>query len=149
MMPAFKRSERIALAELFPTGCPRTERSMPAVLIVNDDHAFRAVLRTLFEDGSGFDTCVEAGNVAEALHKTKQVLPKLAILDSSLPEMSGLQLARELKAIAPDLPIFLLTADRGVEIEREALECGITAVFSKLDDLTTLVSNARAVCGIE
>ena len=35
------------------------------------------------------------------------------------------------------------------ELEKEALGCGITAVFSKLDDLTTLVSNARAVCGIE
>jgi DNA-binding NarL/FixJ family response regulator len=122
---------------------------MPAVLIVDDDHAFRAVLRSLFERGSGFDACVEAGNVAEALHKTKQTLPKLAVVDSTLPEMDGLQLARELKAIAPKLPIFLLTADCGADIEREALECGITAVFSKLDDLATLVSNARAVCGIE
>jgi DNA-binding NarL/FixJ family response regulator len=122
---------------------------MPAVLIVDGDHAFREALRTLFEHGSGFDACVEAGNVAEALHKTKQVLPELAILDSALPEMNGLQLARELKAIAPKLTIFLLTADCGADTEKEALACGITAVFSKLDDLTTLVSNARAVCGIE
>jgi DNA-binding NarL/FixJ family response regulator len=122
---------------------------MPAVLIVDDDPVFRAALRTLFEQGSGFDTCVAARSVAEALYKTKQVLPKLAVLDFSLPEMNGLQLARELKAIAPDLAIFLLTADSNADIEREALACGITAVFSKLDDLTTLVSNARAVCGIE
>lgn len=149
MTLAFKHPERIAHAELFPADCPGTERDMPAVLIVDDDHAFRAVLRTLFERGSGFDACVEARNVAEALHKTKQALPKLAVVDSTLPEMDGLQLARELKAIAPKLPIFLLAADCGADIEREALECGITAVFSKLDDLTTLVSNARAVCGIE
>jgi len=122
---------------------------MPAVLIVDDDHTFRVVLKTLFEHGSGFDACVEAGNAAEALLKTKQVLPKLAVLDCSLPEMNGLQLARELRAISPKLPIFLLIADCGAEIEKEALGCGITAVFSKLDDLTTLVSNARAVCGIE
>ena len=121
---------------------------MPAVLIVDDDHDFRAILRTLFERGSGF-ACVEAENAAEALHKTKQVSPKLAVLDSSLPEMNGLQLARELRAISPKLPIFLLIADCGAELEKEALGCGITAVFSKLDDLTTLVSNARAVCGIE
>ncbi len=109
----------------------------------------RAVLRRLFEQGSGFETCVEAKSVEEALHKTKQVSPKLAVLDSSLPEMNGLQLARKLKAIAPNLTIFLLTADCGADSEREALECGVTAVFSKLDDLTTLVSNARAECGIE
>jgi DNA-binding NarL/FixJ family response regulator len=122
---------------------------MPAVLIVDDDHAFRRVLRTLFEHSSGFDACVEAENATEALHKTKQVSPKLAVLDSSLPEMNGLQLARELRAISPKLPIFLLIADCGADLEKEALGCGITAVFSKLDDLTTLVSNARAVCGIE
>jgi hypothetical protein len=47
------------------------------------------------------------------------------------------------------LPIFLLTADYDVQIENDALSCGIAAVFSKLDDLSALVANARAVCGIE
>jgi CheY-like chemotaxis protein len=122
---------------------------MPVVLIVDDDHAFRAVVRTLFESGSGFDACVGAGGGAEALEKAKQVSPSLAVLDFSMPEMNGLELARELKAIAPKLPIFLLTADCDADLENEALSCGITAVFSKLDDLATLVDNARAVCGIE
>jgi DNA-binding NarL/FixJ family response regulator len=122
---------------------------MPVVLIVDDDYAFRSVIRTLFESGSGFDACVGAGDGAEALEKAKQVSPNLAVLDFSMPEMNGLQLARELKAIAPKLPIFLLTADCDADLEKEALACGITAVFSKLDDLATLVENARAVCGIE
>jgi len=122
---------------------------MPVVLIVDDDHAFRAVVRTLFESGSGFDACVDAGDGAEALEKAKQLSPNLAVLDFSMPEMNGLELARELKAIAPKLPIFLLTADCDADLEKEALSRGITAVFSKLDDLATLVNNARAVCGIE
>ena len=62
-------------------------------------------------------------------------------------EPSGL--ARELKAIEPKLPIFLLTADCDAETEKKALASGITAVFSKCDDLATLVDNARAVCGLE
>jgi DNA-binding NarL/FixJ family response regulator len=66
-----------------------------------------------------------------------------------MPEMNGLQLARELKTIAPELPIFMLTAGNDTAIEKQALSCGIIAVFSKLDDLATLVANARAVCGIE
>ena len=122
---------------------------MPAVLIVDDDQAFRIALRTLFEEDSGFDDCVEAANASEALDKAKQLSPNLAVVDFSMPEMNGLQLARELQAIAPGLAIFLLTADSGADIEREALARGITAVFSKLDDLTTLVSNARVVCGMQ
>ena len=122
---------------------------MLAVLIVDDDRAFRTFLRTLFEESSGFDNCVEAANAFEALDKSKQLTPNLAIVDFSMPEMNGLQLARQLKAREPALPIFMLTADYDVDIEKEALAFGITAVFSKLDDLTTLIANARAVCGLE
>lgn len=122
---------------------------MLAVLIVDDDYVFRTLLRTLFEEGSGFDNCVEAANASEALDKTQQITPNLAVVDFSMPEMSGLQLARQLKAREPALPIFMLTADYDMDIEKEALAFGVTAVFSKLDDLTTLIANARVVCGLE
>ena len=122
---------------------------MLAVLIVDDDHAFRIVLRTLFEEGSGFDNCVEAANASEALDKTKHLSPSLAVVDFSILKMNGPQLVRQLKAREPTLPIFILTADNDVDIEKEALAFGITAVFSKLDDLTTLIANARVVCGLE
>jgi DNA-binding NarL/FixJ family response regulator len=122
---------------------------MLAVLIVDDDHAFRTALRILFKEGSSFDNCVEAANASEALDRTKQLSPNLAVVDFSMPEANGLQLARELKAREPALPIFMLTADYDVNIEKEALALGITAVFSKRDDLTTLIANARVVCGLE
>jgi CheY-like chemotaxis protein len=148
-MLVFKYLEAISLDELPQTDCSKAERIMPAVLIVDDDHAFRTVLRTLFEEDSGFDNCVEAANASEALDKSKQLSPNLAVVDYSMPEMNGLQLARELKAREPALPIFMLTADYDVGIEKEALSAGITAVFSKLDNLTTLIANARVVCGLE
>jgi DNA-binding response OmpR family regulator len=122
---------------------------MPTVLIVDDDKAFCKQLLTLFEHGSGFDACVEARNGAEAQKKTKPLLPSLVILNFSLPDMSGLELALKLRAITPELPVFMLTTDYSVKVEKKALSYGITAVFSKLDDLATLVANARAVCGIE
>jgi DNA-binding NarL/FixJ family response regulator len=122
---------------------------MPTVLIVDDDKAFRKQLRTFFGHDSGFEACVEARNGAEALKKTKRLLPSLVVLNFSLPDMSGLELAQNLKAITPEMPIFMLTTDYSVKVEKEALSYGIAAVFSKLDDLATLVANARAVCGIE
>ena len=122
---------------------------MPAVMIVDDDHAFRTVLCTLFTEASGFDDCVEAASASEAMDKIKQLSPNLAVVDFSLPEMNGLRLARELKAQLPSLPIFMLTADYDVDIEKVALACGITAVFSKRDDLTAVIANARVVCGLQ
>jgi CheY-like chemotaxis protein len=123
--------------------------NMSTVLIVDNDDSFRAVLRTVFEQGGGFDYCIEATSGAEAIDKARHLLPHLAILDFSLPEMNGLQLAQELREILPRLPIFLLTAGHTLHVEKEALSCGIDAVFSKLDDLESLFANARAVCGIK
>ena len=121
---------------------------MPTVLIVDDDAAVRKVLHKIFNHGSGFDTCMEAGNGADAIVKTTQLLPDLAVVDCSMLEVNGLQLARKLKTVAPELPIFMLTADYDAAMEKEALSSGITAVFSKLDDMATLAANARAACGI-
>jgi len=122
---------------------------MATVLFVDDDSALRNQLRTIFETGSGFDDCVEARNGVEALAKAERRSPNLAVLDFSLPDISGIELARKLKAIIPELPIFVMTADYSVSVEKSALSNGISAVFSKLDDLATLLANARAVCGIE
>jgi DNA-binding NarL/FixJ family response regulator len=122
---------------------------MPVVLIVDDDSPFRKKLRDIFDQGSGFDACVEARKGVEALAKAKRQAPDLAILDFTLPDMTGLQLAEKLMEILPELRIFILTADYSMKIERNALSYGITAVFSKLDDLASIVANARAVCGIE
>jgi two-component system, NarL family, response regulator EvgA len=119
------------------------------VLIVGDDNTSRKQLRTLFDNGSGFDACVEALNGVEALDKAKSLSPNLVILDFLLPDMTGLELAEKLKASTLELPILMLTTDYSVNIEKTALSCGVSAVFSKLGDLRMLVANARAVCGLE
>jgi two-component system response regulator YesN len=125
------------------------DRITRTVLIVDDDRAFRTVLRTIFEQNSGFDNCVEAANAFEALNQTEKLPLDLAVVDFSMPKMNGLHLARELKARDPALPIFMLSADYDVDIEKDALASGVTAVFSKLDDLSTLIANARAICGLK
>ena len=121
---------------------------MRTVLIVGDDNTLRK-LRTLFDNGSGFDACVEAQNGVEALDKAKSLSPNIVVLDLLLPDMSGLELAEKLKANILGLPILMLTTDYSVNIEKTAFSCGVSAVFSKLGDLPTLVANARAVCGIK
>lgn len=122
---------------------------MPMVILIDDDSVFRKHLRALFERDGGFDTCLEARNGEEALTKIGRLSLNLAVVDSSLPDMSGFELAQKLRTIIPELPIFVMTTEYSVSIEKAALSSGISAVFSKLDDLETLVANAHAVCGIE
>jgi DNA-binding NarL/FixJ family response regulator len=119
------------------------------VLIISDDTAFRKQLRALFDHGSGFDDCVEAQNGVEALDKAKSLSPNLVVLDFLLPDTSGLELAEKLRANILGAPILMLTTDYSMNIEKIALSCGVSAVFSKLGDLPALVANARAICGIK
>src|SRR5260370_224828 len=149
LMLAFKHSGKVAPGELLLMDCSRTGRKMPTVLIVDDDDDFRKLLCGLFDHGVGFNACVEARNGAEAINETKQLSPDLVVLDFSLEDMDALELAQSLNAVIPKLPIFVMTTAYDMNLEKKALASGIIAVFSKLDDLTTLVANARAVCGIE
>jgi DNA-binding NarL/FixJ family response regulator len=116
------------------------------VLIVHDDIYVRNTLHSLFQGGSGFDAFAEAGDGLEAVDLTTRLLPNLVVVDSTFPRVNGLQLAMRLRIIMPQLPIFMLTEDYSVSTEKEALSCGVTAVFSKLDDLSPVIANARAVC---
>jgi CheY-like chemotaxis protein len=92
---------------------------MLSVLVVGEDHAFRTVLRTAFQSG-GFDDCVEAANLSDAVDKLNPLSPNLAFVDFSTPERNGLQRPRQLSQQEPTLPIFVLTADYDVAAENEA-----------------------------
>jgi two-component system response regulator YesN len=145
-MLVLHRSETFARSIARHFSLAKMEGTMSTVLIVDDDQSIRSVLHNLFENGSGFEAFAEAGDSTEAVDLATRLLPNLVVLDSTLPHVSGLQLARRLKIIMPQLPIFMLTEDYTASSEKEALSCGVTAVFSKLDDLAPVVANARAVC---
>ena len=59
--------------------------------------------------------------------------PHLVILDFSMPVMNGLEAAKEIAKIAPDLPMILFTMHQGGEILEAALKVGIKHVFTKSD----------------
>ena len=59
------------------------------------------------------------------------------------------EVAEALKLILPEVPLFLVAEHHDLETEKEALSHGIDAVFEKDHDFSSLVKNARAVCGLE
>jgi DNA-binding response OmpR family regulator len=61
-----------------------------------------------------------------------------------MPEMNGLEAASALRCMMPEVPLFLLTAHYSRELELAAFGSGICAVFSKHEDLDSLVARARA-----
>ena len=105
----------------------------------------RRALRAAFEHQQGFTVCGEAENGFDAIDKAKRLAPDLIVLDLRMPEMDGLEAARQLKALMPEVPLLMLTCYYSTAAEREALASGVTAVFSKPDGMQNLIWQARAV----
>ena len=106
---------------------------MPIRILVADDSPFwREALRTSLERGSDW-TVFEAKDGSEAVRRSKSIHPDVAILDFCMPELDGLNAARELKRSEPELPIVMVTIDKSPLLEAEARRAGILAVFSKVE----------------
>jgi CheY-like chemotaxis protein len=119
------------------------------VMIVDDHAVIRRMVREVFEaeDLRVFD----AANGAEGVQKAQEVQPGLIILDLSMPVMNGLDAARELKVLMPDVPLLMFTNHAGGMVETEARSAGISAVVSKSDSdgLKQLLARAKALLGEE
>ncbi|MBL9078556.1 MAG: sigma-54-dependent Fis family transcriptional regulator [Planctomycetes bacterium] len=94
----------------------------PRLLIVDDEPDLRWVLRGLFED-EGF-TVVEAGDGAEALAELERTEPDVVLSDMRMPRVPGLELLRQLRQRAPDVPVVLLSAVEDLATAVDAIKEG-------------------------
>jgi|UniRef100_A0A7C3DGP4 two-component system alkaline phosphatase synthesis response regulator PhoP len=114
---------------------------MARVLLVDDDPAIREVLGVyLRQEGC---EVLEATNGLEALQLLSQA--DVVILDLMLPQLTGWQVAQELRRDYPDLPLLMLTA-RGEEAERiQGLELGADDYVTKPFSPREVVARVRAL----
>jgi CheY-like chemotaxis protein len=105
-----------------------------SIFIVDDNSDIRAGIRRQLEL-SGFDVCGEAGDGIDALDKLSRVRPHLIILDMSMPRMNGVDTARELKYISPNVPVILYTEYADVFRGRQILPEGVSEVVAKGENL--------------
>jgi DNA-binding NarL/FixJ family response regulator len=102
------------------------------VLIADDDAAIRRLLRRLIEEHCDWEVCGEALNGLDAVSKVGPLSPDLVVLDLAMPQMNGLQAAREIKKVAPYMPMLLLTVqDVSPELVHEARSAGFMGAVSK------------------
>jgi len=113
------------------------------VLIVDDNAYIRRALCELFKREAEFEVCGEAANGRQALSKVLELHPDLIVMDLSMPEMNGLETARELRRLMSGVPIILCTLFGDATIQQEAQRVGISEVVSKSQPSTVLIGKAR------
>ena len=102
------------------------------ILIADDDAPIRRLLRRVIEEHAGWQVCGEAENGREVLTKIGESSPDLLVMDLAMPQMNGLQAAREICKVAPHLPMLLLTVQQvSKELVQEARSAGFHGAVSK------------------
>jgi DNA-binding NarL/FixJ family response regulator len=103
----------------------------------------RQGLRRAFERDGDFEVLGEAASVTDGLRLLRLLTPQVVIFDVRLPDGSGIDAARTIRAEQPDLGIVVLTMYAGDEQLFEALEAGASAFVPKNSPSEDVVSAAR------
>ncbi|MBM4299643.1 MAG: response regulator [Deltaproteobacteria bacterium] len=117
-----------------------------SILLVDDNRDFVEFLCYLLSH-RGFEVqCAYSG--AECLDMVRRQEFDLVILDVMMPKMDGLTVCRELKKIAPTLPVFLLTAKDDLATRTAALELGASEYLNKPVNIEDFITRVRTQCHI-
>ena len=84
--------------------------------------------------------CCEAATGVEAMENLKMTKPDLVILDLTMPEMNGLEVARAMREASPTTDVMVLTMHFSEELAREVLRSGALAYVLKSDADTELLA---------
>jgi two-component system nitrogen regulation response regulator GlnG len=106
----------------------------PTVLIVDDDPDVRKVLTGVLQT-DGFEV-VAVADGETALSRVGEIAPRVVILDLKLPGVDGMQTLKQLRTIAPDVPVIILTGYGDVSSAVEAMRLGAYDYLTKPPDHT-------------
>jgi len=116
------------------------------ILLADDHPIFRLGLHALISSHEDWQVCGEAADGREAVTKCWQLKPDLLILDISMPELNGVDAARQILKSNPAQKILILTDVDSEKVVRDCLEVGIQGWVVKsegIDDLITAVKALR------
>ena len=119
---------------------------VPLRLLVVDDHEIvRQGLVALLDRREGFRVVAEAGSVAEAVEAARRHQPDLVVMDVRLPDGSGIEACREIRAEFPEIRVVMLTSYPDEEAVLSAIIAGASGYLLKQIRARDLVAALETV----
>ena len=115
------------------------------VLIVEDHAVVRAGIRLLLGCYEDVAVVGEAGDAVEALARARELAPDVALLDVGLPGASGIEVARQLHRLSPEMRLLMLTMHEDEGYFFEAVHAGASGYVLKESSPEELLSALRTV----
>jgi len=118
----------------------------PLRILIADDHELaRDGIRSLLEDHPGWEICAEARDGREAVSFADTLKPDVCLLDIGMPNLNGLDAARQIGAMLPETRILILTVHDSEQMVREVLATGARGFILKSDAGRDLVAAVEAL----
>lgn len=107
---------------------------MVRILLVDDNPAVRRYLRAILEQQESWHVCGEARTGAEALHQVLETPPPdLILLDYQMPDLNGVDVARQISELFPKIPILMVTLHLSNQLAEAARNAGVRGACAKQD----------------
>jgi DNA-binding NarL/FixJ family response regulator len=123
----------------------RTGNQKVRILVADDHDIIRRGLRQLLTAHPGWEVCGEAKTGREAVNITEQLKPDIVVLDISMPDLNGLEAARQITKISPKTAVLILTVHFTDQLVRDVIESGARGYILKSDADKDLVSAVEAI----
>jgi DNA-binding NarL/FixJ family response regulator len=125
---------------------PLDSAARPLRILVVDDHEIvRAGLVALLERRAEFQVVAQAGTREEALAQAQRFMPDLVLMDMRLPDGSGIEACREIRAVLPETKVVFLTSSVDDDDVLGAILGGASGYMLKQTRAAALVSALIAV----
>jgi len=106
----------------------------PLRILVADDHQLvRDGVRALLQSHENWEICGEASTGFEAVAQAKELLPDIVILDISMPDLNGADIARRIRTASRSTEILILSMHYSDQLIREIVDAGANGYVLKTD----------------
>lgn len=118
---------------------------MLRILIADDHEVARRGIRSILENHPDWEVCAEAKDGRETVELAGVTNPDVILLDIAMPNLNGLEAARQILATSPEVAILILTMHDSDQTIREVLRAGARGFLLKSDAGRDLVSAVEAL----
>lgn len=115
------------------------------VLVVDDHEVVRTGLVALLDRRPSLEVVGEAGTVAEAVAQAARLQPDLVVMDVRLPDGSGVEACRDIRAARPEVRVIMLTSYADEEAVLSAIMAGASGYLLKQTRARDLVAALETV----
>jgi DNA-binding NarL/FixJ family response regulator len=115
------------------------------ILVADDHELVRRGIRVLLENHPGWEVSAEAKDGREAVERANELKPDLVLMDIGMPNLNGIDAARQILANSPATHILILTMHYSQQVVQEVLAVGARGFLLKSDAGRDLISAVEAV----